>query len=278
MRSGTGIGPTSPWGRALKLALARRCDTLPGEIAWPRLVARVSHLLARRLPVGRLPTRPWGLTALAVLGLSTGLAAHLRAGEPAPAQIQPAPASELTNPAPAQPRRSRPADRPDKGSLARPGVDDRWLEQWRRLSPEQRQAKLKELRQKYGFGPAPHESVTKWRQEWEALSPEQRRARLAQWRQQRAEALQFSPSERELQRQQLRERLDQALAALRQKASNNLITVEERNRLDRLEELAQRFKPGVPSAAQPKEAARPAAGPVPASDRPEVRTQKPDAP
>lgn len=229
-------------------------------------------------PSARVTALKLAIAAVAGLWLSTGLSGEQTASQPAPGQPKPQTAPELTNPAPAQPRKARPADRPDKGSLVRPGVEDRWLKEWRRLSPEQRQAKLKELRQKYGFGPAPHEPVPKWRQDWEALSPEQRRARLAQWRQQRTAQVQLTTKERDARRQQLRERLDQAIAALRQKASNNLITLEERNRLERLEELARRFKAGAPSAGQPTEPAQPVPGTGPVPDRPQVPTQKPDAP
>lgn len=226
-----------------------------------------------------------GSTRLA--GLAAGLwaawlaavpALGLAAGQPSTNSATSAPATGLTNPAVSRPAQARSAERQPKRPVVKPGPDERWLEQWGRLSPEQRQAKLKELRQKYGFGLAPHDSVPPWRQHWETLSPEQRRARLAQWRQQRTASVQFSPKERELRRQQLRQRLDQAIAALRLKASNNLITVEERNRLDRLETLARRFKTAAPAANQPAEPARVGPSAVPVPDLPQVPTPKPDAP
>ena len=163
-----------------------------------------------------------------------------------PAQSPREPRRERTNSLTPEQREARMRERREKQINAAQGREERkererWHEQLRNLSPEEREAKIKELRQKYGFGSPQRDASQKWREEWDGLSPEERRARLKQWREQRAAGAPLTAKEREARRQQLRGRLEKQIADLRQKAANEVITVEEKNRLSRLEDLARRF-------------------------------------
>jgi len=211
---------------------------------------------------------------LRLAGLDAGLAADPGPEGQAENKLQ---SGATCSPA-VKPNAPQPGARQHKRSLAKPGVEERWLDRWRSLPPEERQAKLKELRQKYGFGPPPPESVPKWHETWEKLSPEQRRARLAEWQQQRAAAPLLTPKERQLHRQRLNERLNQAIATLRHKASNNLITIEEKNRLDRLEELARRFKANIQTVGQQPQPDTEAAGASAGSQPQPTKPNKADSP
>jgi len=233
---------------------------------------------------------------LRLAGLDAGLAADPGPEGQAENKLQ---SGATCSPA-LKPNAPQPGARQHKRSLAKPGIEERWLDRWRSLPPEERQAKLKELRQKYGFGPPPPESVPKWHETWEAadraaigrspesvpkwhetwekLSPEQRRARLAEWQQQRAAAPLLTPKERQLHRQRLNERLNQAIATLRHKASNNLITIEEKNRLDRLEELARRFKANIQTVDQQPQPDAEAAGASAGSQPQPTKPNKADSP
>jgi hypothetical protein len=137
----------------------------------------------------------------------------------------------------------RSAERREKLRGVNPDREERekWREQLRNLSPEAREARLKELRQKYGFDAPSRNERQKLREEWEKLSPEERQARLQQWREKRSGDVQFTPEEREAQRRQLAERLARQIDQLRQKGTNSVLTAAEKSLLERLEEISRRF-------------------------------------
>lgn len=100
----------------------------------------------------------------------------------------------------------------------------------------------------------------KRREEWEKLSPEERHAKIKEWRQKQATNSPVTEAEKQLRRKQLRERLEQQLLELREKKTNGTLNAEEKNRLARLEELAQRAQSGKPRPEKPQE-------PTPAKSR-----------
>ena len=98
---------------------------------------------------------------------------------------------------------------------------------FRDLSPEERQARFKEMQER--FGPAPFTL-----EEFRRMTPEERQLKLRQWREKG-----FTPAERQKRRLQIRERLGRQMAELKQKKGP--LSDEERVRLERLELIAARF-------------------------------------
>jgi hypothetical protein len=186
---------------------------------------------------------------------ATGPALSVRAAEepakPRPAEMR-APFRNLTP----EERRARLQEfRANGGGLAGLTLEERERirEEVRSLPPEERPARIRELREKWGLGTNATERPEgeKRREEWMTLTPEERQARLREYRERRAANPRFSPEERAARREVIRERFDTRLKALRERKSEGAITRDETERLDRLEELAQRFarrdRPGLKS-------------------------------
>lgn len=110
------------------------------------------------------------------------------------------------------------------------------------LLSEDRSPRAKEPREAQDRGGAPRAEAKKHREEWEKLSPEERRAAFREWRQKRQGEGKLSAPEREARRRVMRERFARQLGELRQKQADSDLTEEERNRLERLEEIARRFE------------------------------------
>ena len=121
------------------------------------------------------------------------------------------------------------------------------------------------------------EELDKRKEEWKKLSPEERDARLKEWRKtnggpnreewdKRREAFQkMTPEEREAKRKEIKERLESRIAELRGKQTNSTITAQEGRELSRGELILKRFeqngtapprddrpKSGEPAAPAPK--------------------------
>ncbi len=101
------------------------------------------------------------------------------------------------------------------------------------------------------------------REEWQKLTPEERQKRLKEWR----EAWQnMTPEQRAAKRQEIRERLAKQIADLNKKKAEGTITEAETKRLASLESLRKRWQeqeprePGAP-AAPDKPAGKPATAP-----------------
>jgi hypothetical protein len=97
--------------------------------------------------------------------------------------------------------------------------------------------------------PLSKEEWDKRREELKKLSPDERQAKIREWREK--EGLGgtnkvFSAEEREARRKQMRERMQKQLASLRQKKADGKLTPEERRKLDRMEELSRRFEKSAP--------------------------------
>ena len=132
-------------------------------------------------------------------------------------------------------------------------------DEFKKLSPEERQAKIKELREKNG-GPNRVE-IEKRREEFQKLSPAEKEARLKE-RKERAEKLGLTPEERQARRKAMQDRMQHQLTELRKKKTDGTISTAETQRLERLEQVSKRFAEGPPAAA-PAQPVPPASVPAP---------------
>ncbi len=118
--------------------------------------------------------------------------------------------------------------------------------------PEERAARIRDSRARQGGAVSNRLEWEKRREEWRNLSPEEREARLKVWRERwstnRPNLKAMSPEEREAKRQEMRARFDKRFQELRQKKADGTLTVEEQRRLDRMEEIFKRFKQSNPGA------------------------------
>lgn len=128
-------------------------------------------------------------------------------------------------------------------------------EQWQKLTPEEREAKIKEMREKRGLPPVNAE-MQKRREEWQKLTPEERRVKMQELRNQRTNA----PAQNQV-REERRVAFQKQLAELRAKKADGSITPPETARLEQLER-AEKFMQERPAPAQPAPApaAQPEAG------------------
>ena len=121
------------------------------------------------------------------------------------------------------------------------------------------------------------EEFEKRREEWQKLSPEERDAKIKEWRRtnsgpartewekRREQFKNMSPEEREAKRAELKVRLEKRIAELRSKQTNATITPPELRELERREQVLSKFQqagPGAPSIERPA-AREPAAPPPP---------------
>ena len=112
------------------------------------------------------------------------------------------------------------------------------------LSPEQRQARLRELREKKRQ-PISREELEKRRKELRKLPPAERAAKLKELREKIGEHPKFkamTPEQRKAKREELKRRFEKQLNELREKKSTDSLTPQETKRLQRMESMAQRFK------------------------------------
>ena len=127
---------------------------------------------------------------------------------------------------------------------------DELRQQLRQLSPEERQERVREIRDKLGTGSVWRAEAERRREELKDLSPEQRRAKMLEWRATRAgqQAPQVNPENREMHRQQIRERLQKQLDELNAKKGQGGLSSEEQKRMENLEQVSKYFHatPGPP--------------------------------
>jgi hypothetical protein len=127
-------------------------------------------------------------------------------------------------------------------SIARPSPRPEVRRPLRDFSPDEREARFKEMEQR--FGPAPFTF-----DELRTMAPEERQTKMRQWREGR---FGFTPEERQKRRLQIRQRLTRQIAELQKAKAAGKISEEERRQLERLELLASRFdrlgKPPVNAA------------------------------
>jgi len=126
-------------------------------------------------------------------------------------------------------------------------------EQVRQLTPEERQAKIREIREKLGPGSPWRAETERRREEWKDLSPEQRRAKMLEWRNRRPGEQQptVTTENRDVYRQQIRDRLLRQIQDLNAKKAKDGLNAEEQKRLDNLEQVAKHFAASGSTSAVP---------------------------
>jgi predicted ribosome quality control (RQC) complex YloA/Tae2 family protein len=152
-------------------------------------------------------------------------------------------------------------------------------ESFKNLTPEERAARLKAIRD--NGGPAA-EALLKRRAELEKLReatrdlpPAQREARIREWRETNALSrplATMSPEERDAKRKLFQKRIEEQIATLNKKKADGTITEDETRRLQNMERMRKRLESG-PVLSSP----RPRLGlPPPAAT--DVKPAKPDSP
>jgi len=123
------------------------------------------------------------------------------------------------------------------------------------LTPEERAARLKALREKGGLGAPAADAilkrraeVEKFREEIKDLPPEQREARILEWREKNAlgrpASATMSAEEREARRKLFQTRIEAHIANLNKKKADGSITEEETRRLQNMERMLKRVESG----------------------------------
>src|SRR5262245_53832506 len=124
-------------------------------------------------------------------------------------------------------------------------------EQLKNLTPEQRQAKIREFRERQ-LG-TNRVNIEKRRQEFQKLQeelknlpPEERQKKMREWRQKQGLAQPgfrtIDADQAKAKRQELKSRIDQQLTELRKKKADGTITEQESKRLERMETMAKRIE------------------------------------
>src|SRR6185295_13810591 len=125
-------------------------------------------------------------------------------------------------------------------------------EQLKGLSPAERQAKVRELREKYGLGPVGEEGqkrlaeFRKLKESMKDLPPAERQAKIREWREKNGGSLPgtgvLSPEEREKYRKQFSKRVGEQLEVLKKKRGEGGLNDVETRRLRRMEEMGKRLE------------------------------------
>jgi colicin import membrane protein len=121
------------------------------------------------------------------------------------------------------------------------------------LPPEQREAKMKEIREKFAKEGAPAPEALKQREEANKLTPEQREAKLKEMKEREAKApgagdlerrreefKNLPPEQREAKMKEFREQFMARRTELEKKKAVGTLTPEEEKALDRMNEMAKR--------------------------------------
>ena len=154
-----------------------------------------------------------------------------------------------------------------------PPIDRQALrEQLKNLTPEQRQAKIRELRERQmGTNRVDidrrRQEFQKLQEELKGLPPEERQKKMREWRQKQGLAQPgfrtIDTAQAKAKRQELKGRVDQQLTELRKKKTDGTITEQESKRLERMETMSKRLDQ-QPAGSDPGALPPPAASPKPA--------------
>jgi hypothetical protein len=135
---------------------------------------------------------------------------------------------------------------------------DQLREQIKNLSPEQRQAKIRELRARQtGTNRVDiekrREQFQKLQEELKGVPPEERQARIQEWREKnglgRPGFRALDSNQVNAKRGEMKARIDQQLTELRKKKTDGTITEQETKRLQRMELMSKRLGQGEPAGA-----------------------------
>ncbi len=114
----------------------------------------------------------------------------------------------------------------------------------RTLSPEERKARLEEIRERNPEAVRKlREELERRREELKKLPPAEREAKIKEIRERFGERRKaMTVEERKAKRQEIKGRFDKQLGLLREKKTNGTLNAQEARRLERLETVGQRFK------------------------------------
>jgi hypothetical protein len=124
------------------------------------------------------------------------------------------------------------------------GRTEELREQLKKMSPAERDAKLKEMREKYNQQRPKRELVEKHREELKNLSPAERQAKLREWRTSsgsNAPVRTLTTKEREAKRHELRDRLQLQMENVRTNTDLNLTPEDRKRFIQRMQEVANNF-------------------------------------
>jgi hypothetical protein len=141
------------------------------------------------------------------------------------------------------------AAEPTNMASAKP--DSGMREQLKTMSPAEREAKLKELREQYSRPRPEREEVEKRREELKDLSPAERQAKLKEYRTPNTTNTSkvFSPEDRASKRKELRLRLQTRMEDIKTNADVKLTEQERQRFLERMQEVAKSFDNTTNTAA-----------------------------
>lgn len=129
-----------------------------------------------------------------------------------------------------------PANRPDPAALR---------ERAKKLSPEERQKLLREVRARNGLSATNRSEWEKRREELKKLPPSERAAKLRELRQEiqqgRGKFNQLTAGEREVKRKELKTRIDAQVAELQKRKTEGALTESEQRRLERMQQMSKRL-------------------------------------
>jgi len=114
----------------------------------------------------------------------------------------------------------------------------------RTLSPEERKARLEDLRERNPEAVRKlREELERRREELKKLPPAEREAKIKELRERFAERRKaMTVQEHKAKPQDIKARLEKQLGLLREKKTNGTLTAQETRRLERLETIGQRFR------------------------------------
>ena len=143
-----------------------------------------------------------------------------------------------------EPDPTPPANRPDPAALR---------ERAKKLSPEERQKLMRELRERNGLSGTNRTEWEKRREELKKLPPAERAAKLKELRREiqqgRDKSNQLSAEERDVKRGELKTRIDGQIAELQKRKAEGVLSESEQRRLERMEQMSKRLGRG-PAAKQ----------------------------
>lgn len=135
-----------------------------------------------------------------------------------------------------EPDPTPPANRPDPAALRERG---------KKLSPEERQKLMRELRERNGLSGTNRTEWEKRREELKKLPPAERAAKLKELRQEiqrgRGKFSQLSVEERDTKRKELKTRIDAQVTELQKRKAEGTLSGSEQRRLERMEQMSKRL-------------------------------------
>ncbi len=135
-----------------------------------------------------------------------------------------------------EPDPTPPANRPDPAALR---------ERAKKISPEERQKLMREVRERNGLSGTNRTEWEKRREELKKLPPAERAAKLKELRKEiqqgRGKASQMSAEERDVKRSELKTRIDGQIAELQKRKAEGVLSESEQRRMERMEQMSKRL-------------------------------------